>query len=372
MASKYNGFLVFLNNYKKKQIDDGKRPPNFKTLIDIVKPLWNKLSVEEKNKYKDIATELNLKEKKPAATQTNKQNNCLHENSSDFYDMQRYITKLFKSISNKNELLDTNFILVHVNSHSHNGEQYYFPAEIAALQFNLKDGVKHTYHQIIGLSKIYPRGFAGGLREYADKFHQINCWENFPDDYKQILLEFIKFIEKVKDSEDTSEDLPYIYTIETEIGNDMMKTKASLGNLHKTVYKEIPETTQITKRVFKIGSLNRLFNELMNKMEIKIPVTFSKTAHDILESDMYGSGLGCMYHEVRDVAYKCSKARIIQWMSNMCMFIHKYSGLHIKPGKHMAIQLKNGSKMMIENEDVPLSKFNLKHEIAKNCTSSGN
>lgn len=113
----------------------------------------------------------------------------------------------------------------------------------------------------IYLAKIYPRGFAGGLREYSDKFHQISCWANHPDNYEQILAEFIHFIEvniiyklnifnisyqyyicfffffqKVKDSKDKSEDLPYIYTIETEIGFNMMQAKNSLNTLYRTVY----------------------------------------------------------------------------------------------------------------------------------------
>lgn len=53
------------------------------------------------------------------------------------------------------ELLDKKFILLHVNCHSHNSEQYYFPAEIAALEFNLRNGIDRTYHQMIGLCKYY-------------------------------------------------------------------------------------------------------------------------------------------------------------------------------------------------------------------------
>lgn len=42
---------------------------------------------------------------------------------------------------------------MHINCHTHNGEQYYFPAEIAAIKFNLKNGLSQTYHQIIGICK---------------------------------------------------------------------------------------------------------------------------------------------------------------------------------------------------------------------------
>lgn len=32
------------------------------------------------------------------------------------------------------------------------------------------------------------------MREYSDKFHQITCWHEHPDDYKQILLDLLSFI----------------------------------------------------------------------------------------------------------------------------------------------------------------------------------
>jgi len=44
------------------------------------------------------------------------------------------------------------------------------------------------------LAKIYPRGFAGSMREYSDKFHQIYCWNEHYEDYKTILLDLFKFL----------------------------------------------------------------------------------------------------------------------------------------------------------------------------------
>lgn len=49
--------------------------------------------------------------------------------------------------------METKFILLHVNSHAHRAENYYFPAEIGALEFNLLNGVSRTYNQIIGICK---------------------------------------------------------------------------------------------------------------------------------------------------------------------------------------------------------------------------
>lgn len=81
---------------------------------------------------------------------------------------------------------------------------------------------------------------------------------------------------------------------------------------------------------------------------------------NILEHDFYGQGLGCMYHELREISFKCSKARVIQWMSNICININMYTGLNLVPGKHMATQLNDGSKLIIENEYFPLTAAELR------------
>lgn len=49
-------------------------------------------------------------------------------------------------------------------------------------------------NHFINIANIYPRGFAGSMREYSEKFHQIHCWEEHWDDYENILLEFINFL----------------------------------------------------------------------------------------------------------------------------------------------------------------------------------
>lgn len=44
-------------------------------------------------------------------------------------------------------------MLLHINCHAHDGEQYYFPAEISALEFSLLNGVTRLYQKIIGICK---------------------------------------------------------------------------------------------------------------------------------------------------------------------------------------------------------------------------
>jgi len=241
---------------------------------------------------------------------------------------------------------------LHINCHTHHGEQYYFPAEIAAIKFNLSTGICDSFHQIIGISKIYPRGFAGGMREYSDNFHQIGCWQDYPDDYKNILLNFITFLKggskDNKDFFDEKMELPYMFTVESSVGLNMMMVKHSLEKLLKTAFPEID--SKYSSSVFKIGSLERLLLEIQKKLKINLNSEFvlsELSVNDVLESDLYGYGLGCNLHELKEIAYKCSKARVLQWLSNICKYINMYTGLLIIPGKHLAVQLRDGSRAMI-------------------------
>ncbi|XP_026806579.1 protein maelstrom 1-like [Rhopalosiphum maidis] len=362
MATKKNAFYIFLTDYRNEEINKGNKPSSFQQLSNKLAPIWNSMTDEEKNKYKVLARKNNSNQdnEKPFTKISD-----LRNNSNDFSNMQKYLTKMFEFIPNDKELFEKKFILLHINCHTHNGEQYYFPAEIAAVEFNLINGVSRTYHKIIGISKIYPRGFAGGMREYSDLFHQIYCWHEHPDDYQNILLEFLTFLKDGQinhtDFQNGTLDLPYLYTAETEIGMDIMKTKSSLERLYSTVFPK--DDAKHYKPIFKIGSINQLLLEIKKKINVHLDpqnIRPGMSVQDILESDMFGHGLGCTYHEMKDIAFKCSKARVIQWMSNICKHVSTYTSLQIVPGRHIAAQLKDGSKMIIENANLPFTKQDLK------------
>ncbi|KAL4104283.1 hypothetical protein QTP88_019588 [Uroleucon formosanum] len=310
-SKKRSPFYVFLSSHRRDEINEGNKAPSLKELAIQLSPKWNTLADDEKDKYVVLANEYNstLVKKQPLKHISDPQ-----KNNDDFWNMQKYLTKMFECIPNNEELFKKKFILFHINCHTLDEEQYYFPAEIAALEFNLIDGISHTFHCVIGISKIYPRGFAGGMRQFSNQFHQILCFE---DDYQQMLLEFSIFLKdgiiNHADLQEGISDLPYLFTIESEISTNLMKTKNSLKRLYSTAYQ-------------------------------------------------------------KDISYVCSKAHIIQWMSNFFKYICANTGLHLKPGRHTAVQLRNGSKLIIENAHLPLSKedLNIKRKLrAKKNAKSG-
>ncbi|XP_022168009.1 protein maelstrom isoform X2 [Myzus persicae] len=359
--AKKSAFLVFLNCHRIDEIKKGNKNPCFKELSTKLTPVWNAMNDNDKKMYKDLAHEYNssLVENQPI-----KQISDVQNYSNDFWNMQKYLTKMFECIPNHTELLDKKFFLLHINCHTLDEEQYYFPAEIAALEFSLKNGLSRTYHQVIGISKIYPRGFAGGMREFSDKFHQISCFNEHPDDYQKILLEFSTFLKdgviNQADLQEGTLDLPYLFTTETEVGTNIMNTKNSLERLYCMAFPKVG--AERAKSIFKIGSTEKLLFEIQRKFNLHLDpqnLRSGNSVYDILELDMYGCGLGCQYHEMRDIAYRCSKARILQWMSNICKYISSNVYLRLIPGKHVAIELQNGSKLMLENSLLPLSTTDL-------------
>ncbi|XP_026818394.1 uncharacterized protein LOC113557211 isoform X1 [Rhopalosiphum maidis] len=366
MAPKKSAYFIFLACHRDDEIKKGKKPSNYQELNFKLSPIWNNMTKDEKNKYKALAHKYNSNNSNFNEEQPLNYISDVQKNSRDFWNMPKQITNMFNYISNVQELLNKKFILLHINCHSHDGEQYYFPAEIAALEFNLKDGLSRTYHQIIGISKIYPKGYAGGMRVFSDKFHQINCWDEHPDDYRNIFFEFSTFLKDgIINSTDLKEgtlELPYLYTVQSEIGVNMMKAKNSLERLYSTAFPEVD--AERCKSIFKIGNAEQLLLEIKKKMNLHLDVEKNLSSRNsvcnILESDFYGQGLGCMYHELRDISFKCSKARIIQWMSNICIHINTFTNLNLVPGKHMAAQLNDGSKLIIENAHLPLSAADLK------------
>jgi len=365
MAPKKNAFSIFIYNHRNEEIKKGNTPPSFQQLATVLTPLWNSMSAEEKNDYKILANEKNLNEKADFHPQIRN----LHNNSDNYWIMHKHLSDIFENIKDEQQLLKKKFILLHVNCHAHVGEQYYFPAEIAAIEFNLSSGISRTFHRIIGISKIYPRGFAGGMRAYSDQLHQISCWNEFPDDYKTILLDFLKFLKgggrEYTDISQISLDLPYMYTLESDTYTDMMKTQSSLERLYKTVF---PKHDFECSNVFKVGSIERLLIEIRKKFNYHLDsrsVQEGMSVRAILESDMYGTGLGCTYHEIRSIAFKCSKARVFQWMSNICKDISKINGLQLTPGRHTTILLRDGSRLITENPSIPLTKHEVKVDMTK-------
>lgn len=49
---------------------------------------------------------------------------------------------------------------------------------------------------------------------------------------------------------------------------------------------------------------------------------------------------------MRDIPFKCSTSRVLQWMSNICAHLHDLNGLDITPGKHVPFILRDGSKLV--------------------------
>ncbi|XP_026820082.1 protein maelstrom homolog [Rhopalosiphum maidis] len=369
MAPKKSPYFIFLTHYRDYEIRKGKKPSSYKQLSIELSPIWNKMTDAEKNKYKVLAN------KCISNTNHSKEQPLSHISNSDeirraVCNMEKLVAEMFENIPNDQELLNKKFILLHVNCHSYDEEQYYFPAEISAIEFNLKNGLFRTYHQIIGFSKdklkaYPPPGYPSEMRIFSRQYHQIDCLDKHPDDYQNIFIDFLTFLKnEIINKTDVKEgklELPYLFTVESDVDeNNIMKTINSLERLYSSAFPEVD--TELCKSKFKIANAEQLLLEMKKKMNLPMDDDYLE---GVLEYEYYTQSFCCEYHKTTCTTnFKCSKSRIIQWMTNICNHLNTYVDLNLVPGRHMAAILKDDSLLIIENAHLPLTSAELK--LSKN------
>ncbi|XP_060845373.1 uncharacterized protein LOC132924956 [Rhopalosiphum padi] len=364
MAPKKSAYFTFLKRYRDYEIRKGRQPSSYEQLSVSLSPVWNNMTEGQKDRYKVLAnrciSNTNHNIEQPLNHISNEE-----EIRLAVYDMEKLVAEMFKNIPNDQELLNKKFILLHINCHSFDEEQYYFPAEISAIEFNLKNGLSRTYQQIIGFSenklKGCPPGHPYSMRRYAKQYHQIDCLDKHPDDYENIFFEFLTFLKDgIINKTDVKEgklDLPYLFTVESNVDeNNIKKTINSLERLYSSAFPEVD--AEVCKSTFKIGNAEQLLLEIKKKMNLPSDDDYHLVR--VLEYEYYVQAFCCKYHEsIRTTNFKCSKARIIQWMTNICNHINTFIDLNLVPGRHMAARLNDHSILIIENAHLPLTAADL-------------
>ena len=104
------------------------------------------------------------------------------------------------------------FYVIHINHfycrQLDNNEVEYYPAEIAIVEFSIKNGITRTYHTIVNEPVV--KGFTSAAKDHSANTHNIPPAASFgKSDYKEIFSDIIKFIEPGK--KDGS--LPPLFTI---------------------------------------------------------------------------------------------------------------------------------------------------------------
>lgn len=198
MASKkktINGYSLYMTETQKKLSTQG-IPMSMAALATYCKSDWEKMPEEMKEKYKARAKQMKHSCKVEKMTSTGEKVNDVvnrdRESSAQFNAMYSYIEELVKL--RLDYLSKQTFIFIHVNSYSCEKENFYFPAEIAMVEFSLERGLIRRYHKLIGFDKIRtkaPPAPSADINMHAKANHQIDTFAKLSVNYTDVLLKII-------------------------------------------------------------------------------------------------------------------------------------------------------------------------------------
>lgn len=154
---------------------------------------------------------------------------------------------------------------------------------------------------------------------------------------------------------DSTLDMPPIYTAHTSTGNELMITSASLYQLYQSTV--LNASKDDFNNLFKIYHLDKLFMELKNvSYNIKFPTKNEKAlpsvamATESLTKDMFNTiiSIGCDFHEKLEHAHVCSNYHVCKWIYIFSTHCCQYFDIKLIPGCHYDFDL---SKIVIPVEE---------------------
>lgn len=202
-----NGFYFFM----KDQIEYYKvqdKAFNMTTIVPIAHPKWQALSPEEKKSYNDFAKQWK-QQQKVDDTRMDSSGHLVKEVMADELEQQQrtnmqnlYIRQLIGGVGTMEEISDMKFYLINFNIFCKTQEGEVIPAEIALVEYSIKEGIMKEYHEFIH-PDVIPTGYGFTARQHSENTHKIPP-QNFPlakSNYMGIynhMKQFVKSQGKVK------------------------------------------------------------------------------------------------------------------------------------------------------------------------------
>lgn len=154
---------------------------------------------------------------------------------------------------------------------------------------------------------------------------------------------------------DSTLDMPPIYTAHTSTGNELMITSASLYRLYQSAVSDACKDD--FNNLLKVYHLDKLFMELKNMSHnIRFPNKNEKAlpsvamATESLTKDMFNTivSIGCSFHEKLEHAHVCSNFHVCKWIFIFSTHCCQYFDIKLISGCHYDFDL---SKTVTAIED---------------------
>lgn len=313
--------------------------------FERAKPSWDKLSGDEREKFKDRARKYNVK-----VITTQVRFNSLGQALTDVEEHKNHIeeernrrrNEIDQLLNNAIETgeLDTKIFYFVSTSHFYEDSAVIYPAEIALAKFSLKEGIMGTIHLEINPGEL-PVGSSYIAQNIADSTHRYplppDCFGE--SNYLKILTSILEFLPE-------DDELPIFFT---EGIDDGMPSDCKIHKDNQRAIKHIFEAAQEYDIAsdMKIYSILELFY-FLQKVTIKLrntqnPESYSETFKDLTaantefkrtEAEFMYKSESCVFHEGYDSISHCCLNKCIRFgyiISKWCATGFKYK---LKPGCH--------------------------------------
>ncbi|KAH9645098.1 hypothetical protein HF086_005643 [Spodoptera exigua] len=249
-----NAYYFFMHDFKEEQRLKG---INYATLADVAKaadPVWRSSPPSVRAKYEEIAKRAKDKHNVPVAKDSTKYCSALEIVHYDTTSYEGHINAILLT-----DILEEYFYLIDVNYYC-KWDNKYLIGESTVLRFNLRDGIRDYYPELINPGQI-PIGYASDVKEGCADFGLEMPDEDSPSNMMDILANIIDFL-KQKDLKSLA--LPPLFTMPDKV----LPCKNFLQQMcHKANEDEM---------IFRVYRLDTLFFHLINSIKANKEEGFPK------------------------------------------------------------------------------------------------
>ncbi|CAH0686413.1 unnamed protein product [Spodoptera exigua] len=323
-----NAYYFFMHDFKEEQRLKG---INYATLADVAKaadPVWRSSPPSVRAKYEEIAKRAKDKHNVPVAKFAStgvplavieqQEKEKLEALENEIQDIKNIVkTKAFNK-----DILEEYFYLIDVNYYC-KWDNKYLIGESTVLRFNLRDGIRDYYPELINPGQI-PIGYASDVKEGCAEFGLEMPDEDSPSNMMDILANIIDFL-KQKDLKSLA--LPPLFTMPDKV----LPCKNFLQQMcHKANEDEM---------IFRVYRLDTLFFHLINSIKANKEEGFPKESLALVQLKKdpfkYTPELACKHHEDNGKAIECTDSRTFRWAYTVLDSCCPVAGIEACPGRHV-------------------------------------
>ncbi|XP_017019600.1 protein maelstrom [Drosophila kikkawai] len=342
---KHSGFMMFVNEWRQNNSQG--RNMTLAQAVTHCGDMWKNLTMQQRGPYNSSAKDADVQ-----ARATKERLNCCGQAISDVdkaqremtdsvLQMKRTIERMVMDAKKSHDLENTKFVFCAFNYFTKAlKSDVYMPAEFAACEYSLKEGIMSVYSTLIDPGHII-FGQASDAQQHASTTHGLPLppkalgEKNMEKLYSQI----VAYLTKCHGNK------PLIVFTPTEnmaVVKSCMRflacesDKDALDGLNKIIVYDIQYLFLVLKK--EVLSIAGLPDDKIN-----IYVTDTIFLRDFFE---FTPEIACQFHEVNDRAKYCTQSMVKRWCFIFSDYMCGDLAITVKPGKHIPPKTRPNYKVI--------------------------